>query len=43
MNEINYLLKKKSKTNDYIIKQVSVNKSYNYEWSYNDDDEITHL
>jgi len=34
------ILNKKSKQSDYIIKSIKINKSYNYDWSNNDEDEI---
>ena len=30
----------KSKKSDYIIKSITLNKSYNYDWNNNDEDEI---
>jgi hypothetical protein len=40
--ELKYLMETttKSKKSDYIIKQIEVNKSYDYEWSNNEEDEI---
>ena len=31
-----------SKKSDYIIKSIDINKSYNYDWSNNDEDEIAY-
>ena len=30
----------KTKRSDYIIKTIDINKSYNYDWSNNEEDEI---
>ena len=32
-----------TKKSDYIIKSVTINTSYNYDWSYNEDDEIKNI
>jgi len=34
------ILNTNTKKSDYIIKLVSINKSYDYTWSYNEEDEI---
>lgn len=34
------ILNTNSKKSDYIIKSIEINKSYNYDWSNTDEDEI---